>query len=210
MQMIKNTGKESSVGRWRLAVGRVYLSYFSFFIFYSSFLFLLSCGKAKKNEENFFRYNEVSGISSLDPAFAKSQSVIWATHQLYNTLVETDEQLHIIPSLAKSWDISTDRLSIIFHLRNDVFFHDHEVFPNGKGRKMTAADVAYSFQRLMDKNTASPGAWIFNNRVDANKGFVAVDDTTFQINLLKPFVQILGVLSNVYCSIVPKEVVEKY
>ncbi len=208
--MIKNTGKESSVGRWRLAVGRVYLSYFSFFIFYSSFLFLLSCGKAKKNEENFFRYNEVSGISSLDPAFAKSQSVIWATHQLYNTLVETDEQLHIIPSLAKSWDISTDRLSIIFHLRNDVFFHDHEVFPNGKGRKMTAADVAYSFQRLMDKNTASPGAWIFNNRVDANKGFVAVDDTTFQINLLKPFVQILGVLSNVYCSIVPKEVVEKY
>lgn len=208
--MIKNTGKESIVGRWGLAVGRVNLSYFSFFIFYSLFLLLSSCGKAKKNEENFFRYNEVSGISSLDPAFAKSQSVIWATHQLYNTLVETDEQLHIIPSLAKSWDISVDRLSIVFHLRNDVFFHDHEVFPNGKGRKMIAADVVYSFKRLMDKNTASPGAWIFNNRVDAEKGLVAVDDTTFQINLLRPFVQILGVLSNVYCSIVPKEVVEKY
>ena len=210
MQMIKNTGKGRSIGRLELAVGRVYLTYFSFFIFYVSFVLLSSCGKAKKNEENFFRYNEVSGISSLDPAFAKSQSVIWATHQLYNTLVETDEQLHIIPSLAKSWDISADRLSIVFHLRNDVFFHDHEMFPNGKGRKMTAADVAYSFQRLMDKNTVSPGAWIFNNRVDADKGFVAIDDTTFQINLLRPFVQILGVLSNVYCSIVPKEVVEKY
>ncbi len=208
--MIKNTGKGGSGCISQLVVGRVYLTYFSVFIFYSSFLLLSSCGKAKRNEENFFRYNEVSGISSLDPAFAKSQSVIWATHQLYNTLVETDEQLHIIPSLAKSWDISADRLSIIFHLRNDVFFHDHEVFPNGKGRKMVAADVAYSFQRLMDKNTASPGAWIFNNRVDADKGFVAVDDTTFQINLLRPFVQILGVLSNVYCSIVPKEVVEKY
>lgn len=146
----------------------------------------------------------------MDPAFAKSQSVIWATHQLYNTLVETDEQLHIVPSLAKSWEVSADRLSIVFHLRTDVFFHDHEVFPNGKGRKMVAADVAYSFQRLMDKNTASPGAWIFNNRVDAATGFVAVDDTTFQILLLKPFVQLLGVLSNVYCSVVPKEVVEKY
>ncbi len=208
--MDKNTGKESRVCESELVVGRFSLSYFLFFISYFSFLLLFSCSKSKKNEANFFRYNEVSGISSLDPAFAKSQSVIWATHQLYNTLVETDEQLHIIPSLAKSWDISADRLSIVFHLRNDVFFHDHEAFPNGKGRKMTAADVAYSFQRLMDKNTASPGAWIFNNRVNVDKGFVPVDDTTFQINLLKPFVQILGVLSNVYCSVVPKEVVEKY
>lgn len=208
--MIKNTGKERSVGHWRPAVGGACLSCFSFFIICFLVLLLSSCGKARKNEENFFRYNEVSGISSLDPAFAKSQSVIWATHQLYNTLVETDEQLHIIPSLAKSWDISADRLSIVFHLRNDVFFHDHEAFPNGKGRKMVAADVVYSFQRLMDKNTASPGAWIFNNRVDTDKGFTALDDTTFQINLLRPFVQILGVLSNVYCSIVPKEVVEKY
>lgn len=179
-------------------------------VFILSFFFLFSCGKARKNEQNIFRYNEVSGISSLDPAFAKSQSVIWATHQLYNTLVETDDQLHIVPSLAKSWEVSADRLSIIFHLRTDVFFHDHSAFPNGKGRKMTAADVVYSFQRLMDKNTASPGAWIFNNRVDAEKGFVAINDSTFRIDLLKPFVQILGVLSNVYCSIVPKEVVEKY
>lgn len=182
--------------------------HYSLFIIH--FAFLLSCGKAKKNEQNIFRYNEVSGISSLDPAFAKSQSVIWATHQLYNTLVETDEQLHIVPSLAKSWQLSDDRLQITFYLRDDVFFHDHPAFPNGKGRKMTAADVVYSFQRLMNKNTASPGAWIFNNRVDAATGFTAVDDTTFRITLLRPFVQILGALSNVYCSIVPKEVVEKY
>jgi oligopeptide transport system substrate-binding protein len=186
------------------------LTYSSFFILYSSFLFLLSCGKAKKNEQNIFRYNEVSGISSLDPAFAKSQSVIWATHQLYNTLVETDEGLHIVPSLAKSWQVSDDRMQVTFYLRDDVFFHDHPAFSNGKGRKMTATDVAYSFQRLMDKNTASPGAWIFNNRVDAASGFEAIDDTTFRITLLRPFVQILGVLSNVYCSIVPKEVVEKF
>lgn len=184
------------------------ITHYSLFIIH--LVFLLSCGKSKKNEQNIFRYNEVSGISSLDPAFAKSQSVIWATHQLYNTLVETDDQLHIVPSLAKSWQVSDDRMQVTFYLRNDVFFHDHPAFPNGKGRKMTATDVAYSFQRLMDKNTASPGAWIFNNRVDATSGFTAIDDTTFRITLLRPFVQILGVLSNVYCSIVPKEVVEKY
>ncbi len=173
-------------------------------------MLLVSCGKRRQNDANFFKYNEVSGVSSLDPAFAKSQSVIWVTHQLYSTLVETDDQLHVVPSVAKRWDISADRLQITFHLRNDVFFQDNAAFANGLGRKLVATDVVYSFQRLMDKNTASPGAWIFNNRIDSVKGFEALNDTTFRINLQKPFVQILGVLSNVYCSIVPKEVVEKY
>jgi peptide/nickel transport system substrate-binding protein len=178
------------------------------FLFYCSFN--ISCSDSKRKEQNFFHYNETTGISSLDPAFAKNQSNIWAVHQLFNTLVETDEQLHIVPSLAKSWDISADRLHITFHLRTDVFFHDNSCFASGKGRKLVANDVVYSFQRLMDKMTASPGAWIFNNRVDAATGFIAVNDSTFQLNLLKPFVQILGVLSNVYCSIVPKEAVEKF
>lgn len=210
MQVIKNTEKHSNAARWLLNHG-FHAMRASVYILLAACVFLtVSCRKTEKNEKNIFRYNEVSGISSLDPAFAKSQSVIWITHQLYNTLVETDEQLHIIPSLAKSWEVSADRLSIVFHLRTDVNFHDDEVFPNGKGRKMIAADVVYSFQRLMDKNTASPGAWIFNDRVDAATGFVAVNDSTFQLHLIKPFVQILGVLSNVYCSIVPKEAVEKY
>ncbi len=208
MRTVKNTREEKSFGSWPIFVRSEVL--FSFCRMAVVFLLFISCGKKNKNEQNFFRYNEMSGISSLDPAFAKSQSVIWMVHQLYNTLVETDDQLHIIPSLAKSWEVSGDRMSIVFHLRNDVFFQDNEVFKDGKGRKLIAADVVYSFQRLMDKNTASPGAWIFNNRVDAQKGFIAVNDSTFKIQLLKPFVQILGVLSNVYCSVVPKEVVEKY
>jgi oligopeptide transport system substrate-binding protein len=210
MQKAKNIRVETFIKRLDLSIGGHLLSHFQFFIFHFLFLVLLSCGKARKNEQQIFRYNEVSGISSLDPAFAKSQSVIWATHQLFNTLVETDADLHIVPSLAKSWTISADRLQINFQLRTDVQFHDHPVFPESKGRKLVAADVVYSFQRLMDASTASPGAWIFNNRVDPVNGFVALNDSSFQINLRRPFVQILGVLSNVYCSIVPREAVEKY
>ncbi|MEP6928281.1 MAG: ABC transporter substrate-binding protein, partial [Ginsengibacter sp.] len=97
-----------------------------------------------------------------------------------------------------------------FHLRNDVFFQDNDAFPNGKGRKMIAQDVAYSFKRIMDKNTASSGAWIFNGRVDSMNAFSAIDDTTFQLKLGAPFHPILGILSMQYCSIVPREVVEKY
>ena len=170
---------------------------------------LISCGTHHHNK-NIFHYNESSGIASLDPAFAKSQSVMWIDHQLYNTLVETDDNLDIIPSLAHSWDISPDNLIFTFHLRGNILFHDNDAFPNGRGRLMTAKDVEYSFRRIMDRNVASSGAWIFNNRVDSAEGFKAIDDTTFQLKLLSPFNPILGILSMQYCSVVPHEVVEKY
>lgn len=173
-------------------------------------LFIFSSCRHHEQSKNIFHYNEHSGIATLDPAFAKNQSIIWAVHQLYNTLIQTDDSLNLIPSLAKSWEISPDNLKFIFHLRNDVYFQDNDAFVNGKGRKMTAQDVVYSFNRITDKNTASSGAWIFNGRVDSINAFTAIDDTTFQLKLLAPFHPILGILSMQYCSVVPKEVVEKY
>jgi peptide/nickel transport system substrate-binding protein len=91
-----------------------------------------------------------------------------------------------------------------------VYFHDNEAFPNGKGRKMTAHDIVYSFNRIIDEKTASPGAWIFNDRVDSTKPFEAINDTLFELHLLRPFNPMLGILSMQYCSIVPHEVVEKW
>jgi ABC-type transport system substrate-binding protein len=169
-----------------------------------------SCYNKAKNEKQIFHYNEFNGISSLDPAFAKSQSTMWAAHQFYNTLVEIDDSLHIIPSLATHWDISEDKTIYTFHLRNDVFFHDDASFPNGKGRKLIASDVVYSFSRIIDRKVASPGSWIFNRKVDSVQPFIAIDDSTFQLKLQRPYNPILGIISMQYCSIVSKEAVEEY
>ena len=168
------------------------------------------CTNQKNYPKQVFFYNETTGTSSLDPAFAKNQSIMWPVHQLYNTLVEIDSSLNIVPSLAKRWEISESRLVYTFHLRNGILFHDNDAFPGGKGRILTAKDVVYSFQRIMDKTTASSGAWIFNNRIDTLSGLKALDDSTFQLQLLRPFHPILGILSMQYCSIVPIEVVQKY
>jgi peptide/nickel transport system substrate-binding protein len=81
--------------------------------------------------------------------------------------------------LQRSWDISSDRREYIFHLRTDVSFHDNDAFENGKGRKMLASDVEYSFKRIIDPKVASPGFYIFNNVVDSIDGFKAIDDSTF-------------------------------
>ena len=135
---------------------------------------------------------------------------MWAVHQLYNTLVEVDSNLNIVPSLAKRWIISEDKKTYTFYLRNDVVFHNDDCFVNGQSRKLTAKDVEYSFKRIVDKNVASPGSWIFNSKLDSADGFKTIDDTTFQLKLNRPYQPILGILSMQYCSIVPHEAIEKY
>jgi oligopeptide transport system substrate-binding protein len=179
------------------------------FIITAGFSFT-ACQSLSTYNKKTFHYNEPTGIASLDPAFAKNQSVIWPVHQLYNTLVQTDARLNIVPSLATSWEISGDKKTYRFHLRRDVFFHDNDAFPQARGRLMIASDIVYSLSRLLDKKTASSGGWIFNERISGAEAFDAPDDSTFELRLLTPFHPMLGLLSMQYCSIVPHEVVEKY
>ncbi|HEY6977750.1 MAG TPA: ABC transporter substrate-binding protein [Chitinophagaceae bacterium] len=175
-------------------------------------IILSACAYTTDTNKKVFYYNETTGVATLDPAFAKNQSIMWVVHQLYNTLVEIDSNLNIVPSLAKSWEISADRTLYTFHLRNDVWFQDNDAFTNegGQGRKFVAEDVVYSLHRIVDKNTASSGAWIFNDRVDSANGFAALNDSTFQLKLVRPFQPILGILSMQYCSIIAHEAVKKY
>ena len=170
---------------------------------------------ACKNEEKtsaakVFRYNQHNAITSLDPAFCRSQSNIWCVNQMFNSLVQLDDSLNVRPCLSKTYEISTDGLVYTFHLRNDVFFHDDDCFSNKKGRKMVAEDVKYSFERILDNAVASPGSWIFRGKVAENQPFVAKNDTTFELHLLKPFRPMLGILTMQYCSILPHEAIEKY
>ncbi len=173
-------------------------------------LLFFSCNDHNHPDKKIFRYNETSGIASLDPAFAKNQSIMWAVHQLYNTLIEVDSNMQLKPSLASSWQFSDSNKTITFQIRNDLYFQNDKCFKNAGGRKLIAPDVAYSFNRIINKSTASPGSWIFNNRVAENNPFTAINDSTFQIKLRAPFQPILGILSMQYCSIIPHEAVEKY
>lgn len=182
--------------------------------YYLLFIGLIACGDSKKGEnsgkDQIFHYNQINSISSLDPAFAKSQNNIWAVDHLYNGLVQLDDQLNVKPAIARNWDISADGKSYTFHLRDDVFFHDDAAFPSGKGRNVVAEDFVYSFNRIIDDKIASPGSWIFKGRVAEDRPFVALDDSTFVVNLQTAFRPMLGILTMQYCSVVPKEAVEIY
>jgi len=169
-----------------------------------------SCKDAEQQlEKKFFKFNLSAGLTSLDPAFAKDQNTIWASTQIFDGLVQVDKDLNVMPAIAKSWDISDDGLTYTFHLRNDVLFHENELFPK-KTRSVTAQDFVYSFYRIVDPKVASPGRWIFTDRIAPIEPFTAIDDNTFQIKLKKPFRPMLGILSMPYCFVVPKEVVEHH
>jgi len=186
--------------------------FFYFFIFKLLFLFVLaSCTTDNYNsKKTIFNINLNEGLSSLDPAFARNQNTLWMVNQVYNGLVQIDDSLKTRPCIAKSWDISTDGKLYTFHLRNDVFFHDDQLFKNSKGRKAVAADFVYSFYRLIDPKVASSGSWIFSDKVDSKNAFTAVDDTTLQIKLKQPFPPFLSMLTAQYCSVVPHEIVDHY
>ena len=161
---------------------------------------------APASEGEVFRYNEPTAIGSLDPAFASDQAHGWLSKQLFSTLVDSDSTLSPVPQLAHRWEASLDGMEWTFYLRTDVYFHDDPCFPGGQGRRMTAADVAYSLERLMATETSSPGWWIL-----AQVGRIEVlDSATIRFHLTQPEEAMLGRLAMPYCGIVAPEAVAMY
>ncbi|MFT4660485.1 MAG: ABC-type transport system substrate-binding protein [Patiriisocius sp.] len=171
---------------------------------------IVQCTPPQKDHgKSVFYYNEAEGITNLDPAFASNYENIWWVSQIFNGLVQMDDNLNIIPCIAKGWSISEDGLKYTFMLREDVYFQDNKCFKGHKGRLVKASDFSYSFSRILDKSVASPGIWIFSH-LDKENPFLAPDDTTFIVNLKQNFTPFLSMLSMPYCNVVPHEALTTY
>jgi oligopeptide transport system substrate-binding protein len=199
-----------------------------------------SCGKEEqaslrpaqggKKYGGRYTFNEIRGNpSSLDPIRMNSKVEDDIATNIYDHLLDNGSDLQITPELAKSYEISEDGLTYTFHLRTDAYFHDDPCFPNGKGRKFTAQDVKYTYERVCDPKSITSGFWIFQdivqgandyfNREALGKegktitevtGFKVINDSTFVTILSKPFAPFLQHLTTSFGFIVPKEAVDKY
>ena len=170
-------------------------------------LFFSSCSSENLiKDSDVFRYNEFRNVTSLDPAFARNPQNIWPIQQLFNGLVQLDDSLNIKPEIAKSWTISKDGKQYIFELRKDVYFHNSKVFGSQKTRNINAEDFVYSFNRLKDEKTGSPGGWVLQNV----KSYKALSAYSLLIELKQPFPAFLGLLTMRYCSVVPHEAISFY
>ncbi len=145
----------------------------------------------------------------LDPALPGSY--IFLSEQIFDGLVKLDKDLNPKPALAEYWKISEDDTKYTFYLRKGVQFHN--------GDELTAEDVKFSLERLLDRQTNSPYYQFFLPRVvgaaefrDGKKnevtGFRVVDEHTFEIQWTKPYVSALYLLSMHFCKILPREQVQ--
>jgi peptide/nickel transport system substrate-binding protein len=181
----------------------------SVILYFIGFLSLSSCANDPRYEGKLILRINVPDLNSLDPAFSRSLDNVNSCKQLYDGLVELDNELNVTPSIAKSWQILDSGTTYRFTLRDDVYFHpNHLLFGDDSLRKVRSSDVVYSFNRLIDAEVLSPGKWVMNKvarNQDGSLSMRAINDTVLEISLVEAFPPFLGILSMQYCSIIPQE-----
>lgn len=175
------------------------------------------------------KLNEEEYLKSLYPPNITEVAGQRIDNNIYEGLVRFNvKTLAIEPCIAKSWDISDGGKKFVFHLRQGIKFTDDPCFPEGKGRLLTAKDIKYCFDRISyNKPTEIQAGWLFKDLVvGANEytektaknpndnsgisGIVAIDDSTLEISLTRPFSVFLDRLALPQTAIYPREAYEKY
>jgi peptide/nickel transport system substrate-binding protein len=149
---------------------------------------------------------------SLDPAIGFDAASIPFIRLMFRGLITYDDQTGLVPDQARDWQISPDGLRWTFHLREGVRF--------SHGREVEASDYIYSFERLLDPNTGSPGQTYLLNIAGATEfsqgrtnhvtGLHAPDKRTLEIRLLEPQFTFRYVLAMAFTAVLPREVIEQY
>ena len=140
----------------------------------------MACGKTPDEQANVLRVGIEDMPKTLDPRYATDVYGSRITHQLiFSCLVQHGYDLQIVPDLAKSWE-TPNNSTYVFHLRKGVTFHD--------GTPVTAEDVKFTSEHLMDPETGSPYATTFRDKI---KGIEVVDAHTIRFDLTQPLASFL-------------------
>lgn len=118
--------------------------------------------------------------NNLLPVLASDSASSDINGQVYNGLVRYDKDLNLEGELAESWEISDDGLTITFHLREGVTWHDGEPF--------TSADVLFTYRMYVDPKTPTAYAESYRQVARAE----APDPLTFRVTYEKPYAPALG------------------
>jgi oligopeptide transport system substrate-binding protein len=146
---------------------------------------------------------------TLDPTPAQDANSLAVLRALHRPLVYINDKLEVVPALAESWDISSDATEFTFHLRDAKY---------SNGDPIVAADLVYSWKRLVDPRTAAPYSYVMaevagaadllgmagadpatpDAEVDAaleKLGVAAPDDKTFVVTLDTPATYFLSAMT---------------
>lgn len=159
---------------------------------------------------------------TLDPAQVADSYSHEVCRQMFDSLIDFDDEGKVVPGIAERWEISADRLTYTIHLRSDVRFHDRtgpDDHPTANGgRLVNADDVSYTFHRVLDPSARDRRGKIFSVIQGANDyqtgvassiaGLRVLASTTVEFRLERPFAPFLSLLALSNAFLVPREDVE--
>lgn len=169
---------------------------------------LSACGR-QQDPDTLVLANSAD-IRGFDPALATDFRTGQTMSLVYDNLVRFNTGTELVPAIAKRWSIDETGTVYTFHLISNARFH--------AGDPVTAQDVVYSFERVLDPETGSPQSWLFDRIdgvrefMDGNRdhvaGLIAENDTTLRIHISEPFAPFLQYLAMPSASIVNRRQVE--
>ncbi len=151
-------------------------------------------------------------VGTLEPAQTMRIQDMISIGQIFDRLVKIDpETLEPVPAVAESWDVSEDGRIYTFHLRDDVKFHN--------GEQLTAHDVKFTIERVMDPAEAADQADLFDSiegvdeyqdeEADEIRGIEVIDDFTVEIKLKSLDIEFIYDIAHRGASILPAEAVKE-
>jgi oligopeptide transport system substrate-binding protein len=179
----------------------------------SVYCLFLGCGGRAVDADFVFALG--AEPETIDPSISSGQPSGRVIRNIFEGLVTNDPvDLHAVPGVAKSWEVSSDGLVYTFHLRQNSVWSD--------GKPVTAHDFVYSWERLLNPETAARYANMLYPVVNAEPynagditdpsllGIEAADDHTLVLTLHSPCAYLLQLLCFYTLHPVPRHVVEEY
>jgi oligopeptide transport system substrate-binding protein len=149
--------------------------------------------------------------ASLDPQKIQTHYESAIVLDLFEGLTTYDAAARPVPGVAESWTVSADGRRWTFKLRDGLSWSD--------GLPLTAADVVFTFRRLLAPKTAAQYAQLMSMVVGATEiltgaapperlGVAAPDTRTVTIDLVNPAPYLPELLANAFAGILPRHAVE--
>lgn len=138
--------------------------------------------------------SSIGDASILNPLLSTDSASSDINTLVFNGLVKYDKSLKLVGDLAEAWEVSKDNLTITFYLKKNVCWQD--------GRPFTAADVEFTYKKLIDAKTKSA----YKSSYELVKKFEVLDPFTVRVTYGVPFAP---ALESWGMGILPKHLLEK-